>query len=1108
MIRRSALAFLFLSITFFTACSDSGSGDQPYYGGRSIATVEEVLARMPARSVERGEQVFAALVRLGPRHIQRICDRLVPLGTGDDTRERLALSGLAKYVTRPGAESERKMVSGALVDALKSAENVEVTSFLIRQLQLAGKDEAVTPLRRYLSDERLCGPAAQALVTIGTPDAGKAFLKVLPEVSGSNRVTLIQALGQLRSKAAVETLLEDAAADNPDTRQVALWALANIGDPAAADVLAEAVRAATASEGAQAASNYVLFAQRLAEGGRKRQCVAICRELLARPLGYDTRAAALSTLVTVLGGDALDDLLNAMDTGDVQLQGAALALADRIPGRRATGRWVAKLEKAPPEVQAKIVTMLGRRDDSAALRAVRKALKDADRGVRLAATEALVRSAGDDAAGDFIEALQIADQPAEVAALKEALLRLPGRATLAAVTKALPEASPADQITLLEVLAEQGSEDQLETVLEHTRSGDEGVRVAAIDALGQLGGEDDMPQLLDLLLKARGDGERAVAQRAVVTVANRIPDPERRADHVLTFLDKSTGEQRGHLLRVLGRIGGDRALENILKATRSNDPALKDAAIRALADPNGSLWDWPDVSAAADLLDIIRQSDDLTHQVLALRSYVRIIDTADLLPGRKIRYLKDALAVVSRPEDKQLVFSALGKVPALESLKLMSAYLSDEDLQTEAAFAVVNIAQGLSGPEVAMGLIGTLVDQEMGAQIQRYLTTVAAEPGARRPPEGFVPLFNGRDLTGWKGTLDIPVTDSLTGAHPNGSLWDWQVVEGELVVDSAGAGLVTEEDYGDFELLVDWKIKQGGKSGILLRGGPEVQIRDADEYPEGSGGLSSGAKGPVKPLVRADNPVGQWNTFRVIVIGQGVTVYLNDILVVDEARLDGPLDATGPIGLDARGMPLSLRNIFIREIPRPRPLADGQLFNGRDLAGWQQIGGREGSWQVADGILYTEGEGGGWLSTTEEYANFTLDLEFRVPSGGNSGVFLRAPHEGNPAYTGMEIQVLDDYADKYADLKPWQLTGSIYGVQAPASRASRKAGKWQRMVIVCRGPRVQVTLNDERIIDANLIDYMHLEKSHPGLKRRRGYIGLQNHSTRVDYRNIRIEELE
>ncbi|UCH62644.1 MAG: DUF1080 domain-containing protein [Fidelibacterota bacterium] len=1093
MIRQSALIIPFLSIALFTACSDRDSGGKPYYGDSSIANIEDVLARMPARSMERGEQVFAALVRLGPRNIRRICDRLVPPGSGDDTRERLALSGLAKYVTRPGAESERKMVTGAFVDALRSAEDVEVASFLIRQLQLAGKDEAVVPLSRYLSEERLCDPAAQALVTIGSPEAERAFLEALPEVGGSGRIVLIQALGQLRSQAAVETLLGHAAADDPDTRQVALWALANIGDPAAADVLAEAARIDTAFKGAQAVSNYVLFAQRLAEEGHDAQGATICRELLSRPVEHNASAAALTTLVSILGDEALDDLLNAADTGDVQLQGVALALADHIPGRRATGQWIARLEQATPEKRAKIVTMLGRRNDSEALRAVRKALEDADPGVRLAAIPALDRLAGDAAADDFVKALQTADQPAEATALKEALLRLPGRTTITAVTRALSGAPTAVRIIFLEVLGEVGSEDQLETVYGYTGARDESVRLAAVDALGHLGGEDDMPRLLDLVIEARSDRERAVAQRAAILVAGRIPDPERRADHVLTFLNKARQKQRGHLLRVLGRIGGDRALETIRKATRSDDPALKDAAIRALAD-------WPDVSAADDLLAIIQESDNLTHQVLALRGYVAIIDTADLPPGRKIRYLQDALAAVSRPEDKQLVFSGLGKVPAAESLKLMSTYLNDEDLQTEAAFAVVNIAQGLSGPEVAMGLIGTLVNPEVGAQIQRYLTEIAAESGYRWIPEGFIPLFNSLDLTGWKGSLDGTVSDSLLNAC-------WQVVEGELFADSLGVGLVTAEDYGDFELLVDWRIGPGGQSGILLRGGPEVQIRDADEYPGGSGGISGSPRGVVKPLVRADNPVGEWNTFRINVVGQTVTVYLNDILVVNGARLGGPTDATGPIGLNARDTSLSLRNIFIREIPRPRPLATRRLFNGRDLAGWQQVGGVEGAWQVADGILYTEGEGGGWLSTTEEYADFTLDLEFRLPAGGNSGVFLRAPHEGDPAYAGLEIQVLDDYADKYADLKPWQYTGSIYGVQAPSSRASRRAGRWQRMVIICRGPQVQITLNDKQIVDANLIDYMYLEKSHPGLKRRRGYIGLQNHSTRVDYRNVRIEEL-
>ena len=114
---------------------------------------------------------------------------------------------------------------------------------------------------------------------------------------------------------------------------------------------------------------------------------------------------------------------------------------------------------------------------------------------------------------------------------------------------------------------------------------------------------------------------------------------------------------------------------------------------------------------------------------------------------------------------------------------------------------------------------------------------------------------------------------------------------------------------------------------------------------------------------------------------------------------------------------------------------------------------------------------------------------------------------GDPAYTGMEIQVLDDYAEKYATLKPWQYTGSVYAVQASSPRVTRRAGEWQKMVIVCNGPKVDVTLNGTKIIDTNLIEHMDKLRKNPGLRRRSGYIGLQNHGSLVEYRNIQLTEL-
>ena len=201
------------------------------------------------------------------------------------------------------------------------------------------------------------------------------------------------------------------------------------------------------------------------------------------------------------------------------------------------------------------------------------------------------------------------------------------------------------------------------------------------------------------------------------------------------------------------------------------------------------------------------------------------------------------------------------------------------------------------------------------------------------PPAGYKALFNGKDLDGWKGLVESPpkraamapqelaerqkAADESMRAH-------WKVADGALVFDGKGESLCTAKDYGDFEMFVDWKILKNGDSGIYLRGSPQVQIWDPEvAVPEkaiGSGGLFNNQKHPSKPSTSADKPVGEWNTFRIRMVGDKVTVWLNDKLVVDNVVMenywerDKPIYPTGQIELQNHGNTLYFKNIYLKEL--------------------------------------------------------------------------------------------------------------------------------------------------------------------------------------------------
>ena len=413
------------------------------------------------------------------------------------------------------------------------------------------------------------------------------------------------------------------------------------------------------------------------------------------------------------------------------------------------------------------------------------------------------------------------------------------------------------------------------------------------------------------------------------------------------------------------------------------------------------------------------------------------------------------------------------------------------------------------------------------------VTTAAEE---NQPPQGFTALFDGKDLKGWKGGS---TADPRKITPEQQAAWDadvpkhWKVEDGQLVSDGHGPHLVTDKDYGDFELWVDWKLSPKGDSGIYIRDTPQVQLWDPTNEEahqhgsdKGSGGLWNNENADRWPSEVADKPIGEWNRMYVRMVGDKVTVVLNDKKVVDNVVLENYFDRSlpvfpqGTIQLQTHGSETRFKNVFVREIPADEAakllseIGGGEegfveLLNGKDLTGWV---GATKDYEIVDGAVQAKKGAGGNLLTEKEYDNFAVRLEFKLPPGGNNGLAIRSPGPGaDAAFDAVELQVLDDSPEHYPDLQPYQSHGSAYGL-APAARGYlRPVGEWNYQETIVDGDHIEVHLNGHKILDTNLAEVREKPmdgRPHPGAARTKGHFGFAGHGDPVAFRKVRIKELK
>jgi hypothetical protein len=420
------------------------------------------------------------------------------------------------------------------------------------------------------------------------------------------------------------------------------------------------------------------------------------------------------------------------------------------------------------------------------------------------------------------------------------------------------------------------------------------------------------------------------------------------------------------------------------------------------------------------------------------------------------------------------------------------------------------------------------------------LCSVLVALQAADPPKGFEALFNERNLAGWHGdnphqTRKAPDRMTAIEASQVDFHKHWSVKNGELVNDGHGPYATTDRDYGDIELLLEYKTVAKTDSGIYLRGSPQVQIwdttkeggkweRDADK---GSGALFNNPKGEPGqlPLVNADKPFGKWNKVKIRQLGSRTWVWLNRKLVVDGAIMHGyydkekPLPATGPIHLQTHGGDIRWRNIFVREIDAEtantwlrageRKQGFKSMVKSRTLDGW--LGDKKGKEVKGDTIHWRSG---GHLYTEKEYGDFSFRFEFTMEPEGNNGLAIRFPGgEAAPAYDGMaELQILDHDNQRYKDIDPRQTHGSAYGMIGAHRGYFRPYGEWNYEEVTVIGSTVKVELNGTVILDGDLAEvneYM-ADRAHPGKLLKKGHLGFAGHGGEhyFQFRRLLVKDLD
>lgn len=1093
--------------------------------------VADVLALLPAEDNKEADRLFNDLIDLNDEGLELLTDRVAPNGQEDGVAPRFAISLLTHH---KGSKQEKARIEKAYLKALSKASDTEVKAYFIDNLKVIGTNASVELLSELINEEGLAQQAISALVAIGTPEARASLVASLEKnTSAPAQARLIQALGELKHQPAAKAITGLVSSNDPVVKRHALWSLALIGDAASYDVLLQnAKNVQFKNDPSEATHALVEYMHQLSGKGNKDLIVKVSQEILTNTLTPEQqhfRLAALEALAKASPGEASKTLLKEMNRFDAEYQKEVLKIASLNAAQPADMKQWTKAYKKSDNLQAEILAMLAKvnRNDNFIRSTLVPALKSKNAAVRMVAAEEIAYSENNEFQPLLVDYLLSASSDEEISAAKTALLRMMDQKEVSSLASRIASAQPKNQAAIIGILAERRAVENFDVALKNTSSSDANVRKAAYEALPNLASSANTADLLSLLRSSNNAEETKAVQTALIASIDKNSN---------SLINEAYAGSKARVLPLLPYVNDEDALNKVKTAFEKGTEEEKAAAFDALLN-------WQNHEAARTLLAIRKDRSMKKYHEKAFNAFVSQVGKSSWPDEQKLLMLEEAMAEASTTAEKSAVIRTAGNLRTFLALMFVSKYLDDQELNRVASRSVMQIAlptsdarPGLTGA-VVRNTLQKILDKLEGQDSQYEVIDIQTYLANMPYTKGFEPIFNGKDLSGWQGLVENPIARAKMSKAELAKKQQeadakvkesWSVKDGAIYFTGKGANLCTTRPYGDFEMLVDWKISKDGDSGIYLRGSPQVQIWDPTGKEAaarvGSGGLFNNQKHPSKPSTVADNPIGEWNTFHIKMVGEKVTVHLNGVKVVDDVVMENYWDRSIPIfpeeaiELQAHGNELAFRNIYVKELGnKPYELTEEEkksgfelLFNGKNLDNWI---GNKTDYVVEDNAIaiYPTGKGHGNLSTEKEYSDFIFRFEFQLTPGANNGLGIHAPASGDAAYGGKELQILDNTAPVYAKLQPYQYHGSVYGI-LPAKRGFLKpVGEWNEQEVYVKGDHVKVILNGTVILDGDLKKATKNgtmdKKDHPGLNRHSGHISFLGHGTIVRFRNIRVKDL-